>query len=240
MAGLRKVDVRDSLLRTLGIQSTDTPSADMLADVLAAMNFAQQTLWTAGPDYFTRAQIAVTLVAGTAAYDLADTVQAVLGPFRITDSGRTLRALTSRGELDNFGFLYLGQTTAVIAAGEPLAYWIEGLAQVSGDAGKLKLHVVPAPNAANAGAAVLEGVSECTTYVTADLSATSVLSVAQQYVETLFLPLARKAITRSAYFSAKQLQEGIDADYDQALAMLLRAGGFPPAEGRKEAREVEA
>lgn len=239
MAGLRKVDVRDYLLRTLGIESSANANAGMLADVLAAMNYANQTLWTAGPDYFTRAQIAVTLIAGTASYTLANTIQSVLGPMKLP-SGRTLRPLESRAELDNFGLLYLGQTEAGVDEGVPLAYFIESLNQTGNDPVLLKLHVVPAPSAAEAGAATLDGVSECTIFASTDLAATDVLPVAQQYVESLFLPIARKHVAGSTYFSAANLLKGIEADFDAAMGTLRRAGGFPPAAGRKESRETEA
>lgn len=211
----------------------------MLADVLAAMNYAQQTLWTAGPDYFSRSQLTVVLVDNTASYTLAQTVQSVLGPLKLP-SGRTLRALESRAELDNFGLLYLGQTEPAVVKGQPLAYFVESLVQTADDPVLLKLHIVPAPSASEAGNATLDGVSECTSFATADLAATSVLSVAQQYVETLFLPLARKHVSGSTYFSASNLLKGIEADFQEAMETLRRAGGFPPTVDRKEKREVEA
>ena len=240
MAGLRKVDVRDDLLRKLGIESVGSASASMLADVLEAMNHAQQMLWMAGPaDYFTRSQIALTLVNGTSEYTLADTVQSVLGPLRLP-SGRTLRALESRAELDNFGLLYLGQTSATVAAGTPLAYFVETLFQAGNDPVQIKIHVVPAPNSGAAGAATLDGVTECTRFVdSADIAGSGVLPVAQQYSESLFLPIARKALTRSTYFSATQLREQIEADYAEAMAVLGRAGGYQPAD-KSEKREDAA
>lgn len=239
MAGLRNIDVRDDLLRKLGIETAGSASAAMLEDVRGAFNYAQQTLWMAGPDYFNRSQIGLVLVAGTSSYDLATTVQSVLGPVRLP-SGRTLRALESRAELDNWGLLYLGQSEAAVDDGTPRAYWVENLYQSGNDPVKIKIHVIPAPDAGAAGTATVEGVSECTLFSTADIAGTSTLPVPQQYVETLFLPLARKAIARSTYFSAVDLQDKIDKDFEEALAVLRRAGGFPPSAGRKEAREVEA
>jgi hypothetical protein len=242
MAGLKNYEVRDDLLRKLGIESVGSASAAMIEDVRNAFNYAQQTLWMAGPDYFNRTQIDVALVAGTSEYALADSVQSVLGPVRLP-SGRTLRALESRSELDNFGLLYLGQTSPTVASGTPLAYFVEGLYQAGNDPVRLRLHLVPAPDVtAASGNAVVEGVSECTLFSTADVAGTSTLPVAQQYVETLFLPLARKAISRSVYFSAVDTQEKIDADFKEAMTVLGRAGGFPPAAGRRaaDAREVEA
>lgn len=239
MAGLRKVDVRDDLLRKLGIETAGSASAGMLADVLAAMNYAQQTMWMAGPDYFTRSRIDVVLVDGTDVYTLGTSVQSVLGPMRLP-SGRTLRALESRSEFDNFGMMYLGQTSPTVEDGTPLAFFVESLNQAGDDPVKINIHVVPAPDSDSAGTATIDGVLECTQLVTADLAGTTVLPVAQQYVESLFLPLARKAITRSSYFAATEMQAKIDADFEEAVAMLRRAGGFPPAAGRKEPREVEA
>lgn len=239
MAGLSIVAVRDDLLRKLGVESAAAASDGMLADVLEAMNHAQQTLWTAGPDYFRRSQINVSLTNGTRTYSLADSVQAVLGPVRLP-SGRTLRALESRAELDNFAMLYLGATEPGMATGTPMAYFVEHLHQAGADPVKINLHVVPAPDSSAAGTAVVEGVSECTRFEDADLESTDPLPVAQQYAESLFLPIARKALTRSTYFSATDLQKKIDEDFAEAMQTLGLAGGFPPAAGAKEAREVEA
>jgi hypothetical protein len=240
MAGLKNYEVRDDLLRKLGIETAGSASAAMIEDVREAMNHAEQTLWMAGPDYFTRTQTDLVLLAGTSVYTLADTIQAVLGPVRLP-SGRTLTPLESRSELDNFGMLYLGQTSPTVAAGTPLAYFVESLNQTGNDPVKIKIHVVPKPDADSAGTAVVEGVSDCTLFATADVAGTTVLPVAQQYVESLFLPLARKAITRSTYFSARDLEEKIEADYKEAMAVLSRAGGFPPVVDRsREEREVAA
>lgn len=238
---LTLVNVRDYLLRTIGQEDPDaaTVTTAMLNDVLAAVNYALQTLRTAGPDFFTRSPVAVTLVAGTAAYDLDDGVQSVLGPVRL--GGRTLRALTSRNELDNFGLIYLGQTTPGVENGRPLAYFIEALTQALDDDHEdpslLRLHLVPAPNSANAGSLTLDGVLQVTRLSDFD---DDLLPVPQQYVETLFLPIARKHVSGSIYFSSSQLKEQIEAEFAEAMAKLPRSGGFPPAAGRKEKREVEA
>ena len=242
MAGLKNYEVRDALLRHLGIETVGSASAAMLEDVRDAMNYAEQTLWMAGPDYFTRTQTSVTLVAGTAAYTLADTVQGVLGPVR-TAGGRTLRALESRSEFDNFWMLYMGQTSPTVVAGTPLAYFVENIYEAGDDPVLIKIHFVPKPDstAATEGAAVVEGVSDCTLFSTADIAGTSVLPVAQQYVETLFLPLARKRIARSVYFSSQELDAKIEADFLEAMAVLSRAGGFPPvADESKAKRQVAA
>ena len=238
MAGLRKVDVRDDLLRKLGFETAGSASAFVLADVLAAMNYAQQTLWMAGPDYFTASQISLTLVDGTSNYVLSDTVQSVLGPLRLP-SGRTLRALGSLSEFNNFGMLYLGQATPTVAKGTPLAYFVDSLNTTGDDPVRIEVNIVPAPDAGAAGAATLDGVTQCTSYVEADLSAVAVLPIAHQYTETLFLPLARNAIMRSTYFSAKDLAQQIEADFQEAIAMLRKAGGYAPIEGKPK-KEVES
>jgi len=238
MAGLRKVDVRDDLLRKLGFESAGSSSASVLADVLAAMNYAQQTLWMAGPDYFTASQINLTLVDGTSNYPLADTVQSVNGPLRLP-SGRTLRALGSLSEFNNFGMLYLGQSVPTVVKGTPLAYFVDSLNVAGADTVRIEINVVPAPDATAAGSAWLDGVTQCTSYVTADLSDIAVLPIAHQYTETLFLPIARKAIMRSTYFSAIDLAQQIESDFQEALAMLRKAGGYAGPEGKPK-KEVES
>lgn len=239
MPGLRLVDVRDSLLRTLGYESSGAASASVLAEILTAMNYARQSLWIAGPDYFTRSRLSLVLVEGTSEYTLDDSVQQVLGPVRLPNS-RTLRALGSRSELDNFGMLYRGNADTLLDDAEPQAYFVEGLSQAGNEPSQIRIHVVPAPNAASAGTAIVEGVTECAPWVTGDLASTNVLPIPQQYVEKLFLPIARKHLTSSPYFSATNLQDRIEADFREAMAALNVAGGFPPPANRREPREVEA
>lgn len=235
MAGLRYSDVRDDLLRKLGVESAGAASTGMLADVLEAVNYARQTMWLAGPDYFLRTPINLVLTTGASSYDLADTVQSVLGPMRLAN-GRTLRKLNSREELDSFGMAYLSQTTEDVDDGEPIAFFVESLNQAGGDPAKIRIHVVPAPTVTYAGTAVLEGVSESTSLAVADLAGTTVMPVPQQYTESLFLPLARKALTRSTYFSSTELKEQIEADFQEALTLLGRASSKPEAGSKPETK----
>lgn len=230
-------DARDDLLRKLGIEDAAQASAAQLADVALAINWALQTLFSAGEDFFTRSKLSVAFSAGIAAVELPSTVQEVLGPVRLP-TGVPLRMLSSRGELDAFGVLFLGQESWTVAQSLPQAYWVESLRASSGaDLAKIVLNIVPAPSSSIT--LTVEGVEECANIAVAGLGATDALAVPHQYAESIFLPLARQAITRSTSFSRAELRREIQADFERAMATLGAKGGFPP-EKQPETREAKS
>lgn len=238
---LSLVQARNDLLSKLGIEDSTLATALQLQDVVIAVNGAMQTLQTAGEDYFTRDRITISLVAGTSVYPIAQTVQAVIGPVRLNGT-MPLRALESRGELDQFDRIFLGSAAFGAAAGTPLAYWVENLRTGSnGDINQVNIWVAPTP-VAPAGTLVAEVVNDAPSYVVADLTSTDALPVAQNYTESIFLPIARMLITRSSQFSRPSILPLLTADYQTAMARLGLAGGFPNVDQtpQKPARRVSA
>lgn len=220
---------RDDLLSKLGIESFAVAPALAVQDVTIAINGALQTLQTAGQDYFTRQKIAITISAGTALYPISQSIQAVLGPIRLNDSV-PLRALLSRGELDQFDRIFEGDTTYGAAQGTPIAYWVENLnsGSGSGDISKMNVYLAPTPQAG--GSITLEVVDVAPAYTVTDISAgTAILPVAQGYIESILLPIARMLVTRSSTFSRPNLLPQLTADYQTAMQRLGLAGGFPNA-----------
>lgn len=224
------VQARNDLLSKCGILDAAEADASMLQDIVVALNFAMQVLQTAGQDYFTRQQQTITLSAGTAIYTVPSSVQAVLGPLRWNDL-IPLRALESQGELDQFARTFLGQSGFGSGAdGDPRAYWVRFTR--SGSTGEIvyvQIYLAPAP-AAPAGTMVFDVIMDATNYVVADLTSTAVLPVAQNYCESIFLPLARMAITRSSQFSRPDLLDQLTQDGQTAMARLGFGGGFPNEE----------
>lgn len=231
--------VRDDLLSKLGIEDFTLANALVLQDCVIAINGAMQFLQTAGQDYFTREKITTTIVSGTALYPLAQTVQAIIGPIRFNNS-KPLRALLSRGELDQFDRIFLGDADYGAAAGEPIAYWVENLRSGSvGDINQINIYLAPTPNAA--GNFVAEIVNDAPAYAVTDFSpGTIVLPVAQNYTESIFLPLARMLITRSSQFSRPDIVEQLTTDGQMAMARLGLSGGFPNAVQPEPDRKVSA
>lgn len=221
---------RDDLLSKLGVEDSSLATSLMLQDVTISINGALQTLQAAGQDYFTRETATGTFTAGSTSITLAAATQAVLGPVIITsgpNAGQQLTALQSTGEADQYARVYGDSTSFTPPAGEPVAYWIDNLR--NGNVGKInqiKIRPLPVPTISRN--FQIDLVDDCPNYVVADISAsTSALPVAQNYTESIFLPIARLNITRSSQFSRPELLAQITADAEVALARLGRSGGFP-------------
>ena len=218
----------NDLLSKLGIEGTDPTLAPALAqqDVIIALNSAGQMLQRAGEDYFTRTPLQVYINAGTAAYAITQNVQGVLGPVRLNGTV-PLAALESRGELDLFDQIFLGLSDVGAGPGTPIAYWIESLynGQTAGDIEQYNLWLAPVPNVN--GYVILEVVDLFPTIVSGNIGSANLLPVAHNYAESIFLPIARRFITRSSQFSRPDLLKQIEADADVAMQQLGSAGGFP-------------
>jgi hypothetical protein len=232
------VQVRNDLLSKLGIEDATLAPTLALQDVAVAINGAMQMLQTAGQDFFTREKLTVSIGVGTAMYSIAKTVQAVIGPIRWNDS-QPLRALSSRGELDQFDRIFLGVSDFGAALGDPLAYWVENLRSGStGDINQINIWLVPRPQ--TAGYIVVEIINDAPSYAVADLDGSIALPVAQNYTESVFLPIARMLITRSSQFSRPDILQQLTDDYQFAMSRLGMAGGFPNADQPGPERNVKA
>jgi len=231
--------VRDDLLSKLGIDDSADASALALQDCLIAINGALQILQIAGEDFFTREQIVLPFVAGTAFYTLPEDVQTVIGPARWNDV-TPLSAMESRGELDQYDRIYLGTSDQGTSEGDPFAYWVENVRNGnSGDINQVRIWLAPRP--AIAGDLYVDVVHDAPTYDIADFSAgTAVLPVAQNYCESVFLPVARILVTNSSLFSRPDIMPGLQRDYDRAAKTLADVGGFPNAVQDTPPRKVDA
>jgi len=114
----------DDLLGTLGVDNPDTSSNSLRVAVLGYISAGLQLMQLAGEDFYCREDIDLSLASGTGSYDLDSDVQTVLAPLRLS-GGQPLRALTSRSQLQDFGPLFLGQTSRTVAGGTPIAYFVE-------------------------------------------------------------------------------------------------------------------
>ena len=236
---LNIVQVRNDLLSKLSIEDASLANSLALQDCVIAINGTLQILQTAGQDFFTQELAAVAFGVGTAFVILPRTVQNVLGTLRWNDT-TSLRALSSRGQLDQFDRTYLGLTAFGAALGTPMAYWVENTRDgSSGDINQIFLWLAPRP--AQAGFVTYEYVNDSPNYTVADFTAgTAMLPVAQNYTESIFLPIARWWMTRSSQFSRPDLAVQLKEDYDRATATLATFGGFPNAQLPAPPREVEA
>lgn len=235
--------VATDLLSKLGIEVTDPSTADPLAqqDVVIAVNGAMQRLQTAGQDFFTRQKIILTLGAGTSVYTIGQAVQAVIGPLRLNDQ-IPLTALSSRGQLDEFDRMFLGQADYGAAQGVPIAYWVECLnnGNATGNIEKINIWPVPVPGA-NPGTLAVEVIDTAPAYAVTDLTNAAItLPIAQNYTEAIFLPIARFLVTTSSKFSRPELLPRLTTDYQDAMTRLGYAGGFPITDNPQPDRNTQA
>jgi hypothetical protein len=236
---LQIVQARDDLLSKLGIEDATLASALALQDVIVAINGAMQLLQTAGQDYFTREILTITLAAGTSIYNVPVSVQSVLGPVRWNNT-KPLRALTSEGELDQFDRVFQGGSSYGVGTdGNPIAYFVKYLRNgTKGDICAISIRLAPAPSAPP-GTLVAEVVNDAPEYAVADLTSTDYLPVAQNYTESIFLPIARLLITRSSQYSRPDTLAQLEGDGQRALQMIGFSGGFPNVDAPAPERRVE-
>jgi len=177
--------------------------------------------------------------AGTGVFSLSQSVQNIIGPARWNNL-IPLRALASRGELDQYDRIFLGSPSYGQAGGVPDAYWIESLGGVNGsDADFIKIYLAPQPAAT--GVLYIDVVNVAPSYTAADLTAgTAIIPVAQGYLESVFLPIARYGVTLSSQFSRPDIVAQLKDDHTRALATLATVGGFPNAVQPAPPRESEA
>lgn len=234
---LTVVQARNDLLSKLGIDVPADASAQALQDVVVALNGAGQMLQTAGQDYFTREIINVGIYAGTSIYPISTSVQAVLGPVRLDDE-KPLRALESQGQYDQFARMFLGLPDYGPSDGEPMAYWVKYLKNGNvGDICDIELYLAPRPE--SPGSITIEVVNDWIEYEVADLDSTDELPVAQNYTESIFLPIARMLVTRSSLYSRPDLLPQLTADAERAFERLGVSGGFPNEEQPRPPRKTE-
>lgn len=222
---LQVVEVRNDLLSKLGIPDVLDATTQDLQDIAVAMNSAMQVLQTAGQDYFTREELTLAIGAGTSIYNITKDVQAVLAPIRLNNE-KPLRALDSQGQIDQYERIFEGLPTYGVGTGTPRAYWVKYLRTgTTGDVCQIQVRLAPAPTVG--GYLVIEVVNDAPAYTADDLDSTDELPVAQNYTESIFLPLARMFITRSSKFSRPDLATGLINDGRMALERLGFSGGFP-------------
>lgn len=230
---------RDDLLSKLGIPDASVAPVQALNDCWQSMNYALQVLQTAGEYYFTRQKLACAFSAGTAVFSLPQTIQSIIGPGRWNDT-IPLRAIVSRGEYDQFDRIFLGSASFGVNSGVPMAYFVEDVRVGNvGDVVQTNIYLCPRP--ALAGTLYIDVIPDTIAYGLADFNpGTALIPVAQNYTESVFLPIARWNITRSAYFSRPDIQPSLKDDYDRAMAHLISVGGFPDIGHPDPARVTDA
>ena len=121
-----------------------------------------------------------------------------------------------------------------------MAYWVDNSRSGNeGDINLVQIWVAPIPQSPP-GSLTIDVVNDAPAYVVADLDNTTELPVAQDYTESIILPLARMLVPRSSQFSRPDLLPQLTVDYQVAMQRLAMAGGFPNVNQPEPKREVTA
>lgn len=234
---LTVVQARNDLLSILGYLDVADAPAQALQDIAVALSGAMQMLQTAGEEFFTEELLTVNLGAGTAIYSVDRGVQAVVGP-ALLNGVQPLSGLDSKGEYDQFDRIYLGLQGFGAQVGTPMAYWVQNTRSgTTGDINRIQLFLAPTP--LSDGFVTMYVIYEAPSYDVSDLTSTDELPVAQNYTESIFLPIARMLVTRSALFSRPDILGQLQGDAGTAYQRLGFNGGFPNAEQPLPERKTE-
>ena len=225
------------LLSKLGIESTAGVSTLQQQDCVIAINGALRVLQTAGEVYFTRNKVSLNLTAGVGSYTLGTAIMSVIGPVRLNDV-QPLTPLESRGQIDQYDRIFGGGNSFGASSGAPECYYPEYVnnGHSTGNIDQVNLWIVPIPAAT--GFVTLEVVNQAPSYSASDLTTSVMIPVAQNYTETIFLPIARMLITRSSQFSRPDILKQLTDDYQMAMSRIGYAGGFPMAKQPIAKRET--
>jgi hypothetical protein len=217
-------------LQVFGFKDVASAPQQAKDRALNDINSTIQQLADAGEDFFTREELDVALLSETESYVLPKNIQTVLKPAKL-DDGTILRELTSRGQLLQFGQLFMDELTNEPAGGRPVAYFVESMRDVSdttGDNVAITVHVVPKPLltsfAAGTSTLVLNVIKEPALFTAGQLTTgTALLEIPHKFIESVFLPLLRYNLSGSYLFQDKNKKPQIDADYERALRLFSKS-----------------
>ena len=211
------------LLRVINHTTTGSAPENAWDDVVQAINWAYQFLWTRIPvekrTHYTRRFDEVELIAGTNTYTLSSDVQGVLNPAYLASGNQQVSAATHKSTVLNFG-LAIGNKATDVTNGRPEVYYVNSSGQSQDDGTKIELIVAPTPAAAET--LKIEVEVEAPEVVRADLCSETppALRIPNDYAESLLYPVAAHHIaTHSTHFNRPERLAGIDQDYQAALAL---------------------
>lgn len=228
---MTRADIRNDILRRVWIDDPATAPAHVLADVATAVNTALQTLWLLrGTEFFTSVDVPVTVTGGNRSVALAASIQEVLACRDASDD--SLRPVHSLDDILHYRRRYEGATAE--SNGTPAVFWVEARRNEGDDTVACTLYVAPTPSGNTN--FTLETKGQAPNYTAAQMAAgAATIGVAHQYVETLFLPIARYEATRFGWFQNEPLRESLR----ESAASALRAQGLAiPWPDPKPAPEV--
>lgn len=190
------------------------------------INKAIQEMQDCGEDFYGRETLQISLLAGTSLYILPAEVQTVLEPVTLL-SGKRLTKLTSRGQVLNYGSIFLSRADNTVPNGIPQSYFVEAVRVVDADDNVrtiLQLLPAPAPPTNGTDKVVVPVIKEADLFSNNQLTVgTASLPIPHKYIESIFLPLARYNATTCFLFYKRESMSKYEADYERALQLLGKA-----------------
>ena len=225
------LELRNNLLRLLWLEYPSTAPNYIYEDVTTAINSAYQLIHQSQLDYFRKEEVDVTFSVAENEKDLwseAD-VSEVIGPLWIPLQGdRELQQIIDQSEFNQLFRRYYGfDETEAVSKGVPEAtyYLVKSRRSYSEDAGKDSsqciLAIKPVPSSpVTIRMIVAKRPPELSVSEVRNAVGTEVLSIPNDAVETILLPVARWYAMRSHFFYDTEKTELIQQDYSLAMASL--------------------
>lgn len=207
------------------IATVATAPHPVLEDIAESITSVFQAMWLSRFDFFRRVPYAFNTVAGTDSYTLPQSMQEKLEPVLLNGS-IPLHPIATVAEFTTWPLRYLGVTVPTNA--RPQACFVKSNFRDGEDDVTALLKLTPTPDAVYA--ISMDLTYECPHYVREDLCAdpSPELPLPHAYAESLFLPLARAELMKSAYFRDKDKIPGLQ---ESATNARLRLGLADPANG---------
>jgi hypothetical protein len=209
-------DIKDDLLRKLYIERPASSPDYVLDDILHAINSAGQLLNSIGFPFWEKktTELSFSHIIPERVLD-ARKVEVV----RSKSTGLALQRASSRGQVKQWEAMFESAEGNFNDAGYQIARVFFSEAEVPSTLKQVRLQVGPSPLLEQT--VKVEYVPVFERYSRADMENESIrVAVPSDYVETLFLPIARYFGTRSHFFSDKENFGRLQDDYRQAVAML--------------------
>jgi hypothetical protein len=222
-------ELKNRLLKTVGLEIPGTAPAHMVDSVRNAVNHAFQVLWLDVPRdrrvAYTRRLDTYTVPAGTDSVTLPAGVQAVLPPVRVLPLKTSLMVASHKSEVESYGLLrggLTGETTNSV----PRVYYVDSVHQAQSNAMSIRLILAPTPAVETGLLVEVEVLAP--SFGAGDFcgSSTPLVPIPNDYAESMLLPIAAYHLaTQSRWFKAADLLPVIEAEYERAK---LRAGIVDP------------
>lgn len=156
---------------------------------------------------------------------IPDSVMEVCEPVKC--GGRRIFPVVSSGISTNtvrefdYGYERMARTLPEVdsiteTAGTPVAYAVETWSPSATDQPATRLFLIPAPAAAN----TLEIRAKLSPPEVTDLESTDTLPIPQQFVHSIFFPVARKHLSGCPFFIHSTAEQEIQRAYQEALRLL--------------------